>query len=326
MNFQKGQIKKDSIEQLEQFNNFSVFQSNEFSDFITSIDGFEAYIYSVENNNQLLGSCLVTIQKEKGIKAQFSKRAIIYGGPVINESEAAKELLNYISKDLNRKVIYIETRNFHNYNEFAGLYKSLGWNYLPYMNVQVSLENQNIDSLMAAMKYNRRREIKLSIKEGCEYRDANSIEEVEALYEILYDLYVNRVRLPLPSKNYFLNFLDSSVAKVFVVIHNSKVIGGAFCLFYPKDTIYTIYYCGIRAYHKKIFPTHLAIIAAMDFGITNGLKRIDLMGAGKKDEEYGVRKYKAEFGGEIVEDGRFIKITKPLMYKLGKLGLKLLKK
>jgi len=39
-----------------------------------------------------------------------------------------------------------------------------------------------------------------------------------------------------------------------------------------------------------------------------------------------VREFKSKFGGELVEYGRYKKINKPLMYKIGLLGLKILQK
>jgi lipid II:glycine glycyltransferase (peptidoglycan interpeptide bridge formation enzyme) len=50
------------------------------------------------------------------------------------------------------------------------------------------------------------------------------------------------------------------------------------------------------------------------------------MGAGKLDHDYGVRKYKMEYGGQLVEHGRFIKVLNPFWFKVGKLGLKILSK
>ena len=87
-----------------------------------------------------------------------------------------------------------------------------------------------------------------------------------------------------------------------------------------------MYYCGLREYHPKIFPTHLAIVATIDFGLKNNLQKVDLMGAGKPNEEYGVRKYKSEFGGDLVEQGRFIKVYNPFLFQIGKIGLKIIKK
>jgi lipid II:glycine glycyltransferase (peptidoglycan interpeptide bridge formation enzyme) len=51
-----------------------------------------------------------------------------------------------------------------------------------------------------------------------------------------------------------------------------------------------------------------------------------MMGAGKPDEAYGVRDFKAKFGGKEVEHGRFLCVTKPLLYNIGVLGVKILKK
>ena len=48
--------------------------------------------------------------------------------------------------------------------------------------------------------------------------------------------------------------------------------------------------------------------------------------SGNTDEAYGVRDFKAKFGGEEVEYGRFLCVTKPLLYKIGEFGVKLLKK
>ena len=58
----------------------------------------------------------------------------------------------------------------------------------------------------------------------------------------------------------------------------------------------------------------------------DGFSVFDMMGAGKPDEDYGVRDFKARFGGKLVEEGRFVHIAHPLLYKIGKWGVKLLKK
>ena len=50
------------------------------------------------------------------------------------------------------------------------------------------------------------------------------------------------------------------------------------------------------------------------------------MGAGKPDDHYGVRDFKQEFGGKLVEHGRYKYINKPLLYKIGEIGVKLLRK
>ncbi len=305
------------------------FQSLEFYQFFNKVAGQSAEVYAIEDEEgDLKGLILITLQQQKGIKSFFSRRAIIYGGPLLgfNNPDALDKLLQHINLDLHKKVIYFEIRNFKDYSSYFEIFSKNKWKYVPYLNFQLPFENKSLDDLIGGMKYNRRREIKLSMKEGCVYGDAKNEDEIRDLYKILFDLYRTKVKLPLPSIEYFIKLFNSHIGKVFVVKHNEKIIGGAFCLYSPNLLIYTLYYCGIRDYNKKIFPTHLAIVAAINFGINNKMSGLDFMGAGKPNEEYGVRNYKSEFSGSLVEYGRFCRIKKPIIYEIGKLGMKILKK
>ena len=52
-----------------------------------------------------------------------------------------------------------------------------------------------------------------------------------------------------------------------------------------------------------------------------------MMGAGKPDDGgYGVRDFKLKFGGELLELGRYVYVSNPLLFNIGKLGVKLMKK
>ena len=65
---------------------------------------------------------------------------------------------------------------------------------------------------------------------------------------------------------------------------------------------------------------------AIDYANKNNIEYFDFMGAGKPDQDYGVREFKSKFGGELVEFGRFVKILNPMLYNFGKLSLKILSK
>lgn len=145
---------------------------------------------------------------------------------------------------------------------------------------------------------------------------------MKKVYNILKQNYKERVKLPLPDLDFFLRYFHTQELIVFGVLHNSEIIGGAFCPVLKNRKLFTFYYCGLRLYHKKIFPTHLAILAAMEYCIENSIPVFDFMGAGRPDVEYGVRKYKLEFGGDLLEYGRFIKINNRFLFYVGKLGIK----
>lgn len=304
----------------------SPFQSIDFYKLYNSIKTNLSKVYAIEESGVYTNLCVVTIQKEKGVKGFFSRRAIVYGGPLIESAEGLALILQTIRDDLKDQVIYFEIRNNFDYSDFNKVFESQSWRFVPYLNFELTTRDTKMERIISEMKYNRRREIRISMEEGANFEEAQSSSDVEALYSILNELYSTRVKLPLPDINYFLQLFSSSIGKVIVVKHSGQIIGGSFCYYLKDRSIYTLYYCGLRDYHKKIFPTHLAILGVIDFAIKNNLRTVDFMGAGKKGDEYGVRKYKEEFGGNLVEYGRFMKINKPILYQTGILGLALLKK
>jgi len=306
----------------------SPFQSPQFYKFFNAIDGFSADVFAVEEDDEYKALVVITIQKEKGIKSYFSRRGIIYGGPLLLESKMdfIKPLIDEVKRFYVGKVIYVEVRNNFDYSNISSIYKDAGWEYEKHLNVQLGISGTDSEKILAAMKYNRRREINISYKEGAVVAEAKNESEVVLLYENLKVLYKERVNVPLPPKDYFINLYRSNVGKVFIVKHDENIVGGAFCLFSNKGAIYTLYYTGLRYYHKKIFPTHLAIMGVIEFALNNGLKVVDFMGAGKPSVDYGVRSFKLQFGGELVEHGRYLKILNPFLYRVGEIGLKVLSK
>lgn len=305
------------------------FHGPAYYDAIKNYKNYEGILCRVEKDNDLMALCLISILKEDGIKGIFSKRAIIYGGPVLADvvdNDLIVFFLKNLQELLKNKCIYIEFRNFFDYSSYKDVFVAAGFKYEPYVNVQLPIAGISIKDIHAKFKYNRRREIRQSIDEGCEYFISDDKSEFKEVYSILTNLYKTRVKLPLPSFNFFNCLYESKAMVVSVVKHQNKVIGGAFCLYLTNKNLYTFYYCGLRDYNKKVFPTHLAIWAAIEFAVKNNIGLIDFMGAGKLDTDYGVRKYKLEFGGQLVEHGRFIRVINPIKFNIGKIGLLIITK
>ena len=89
----------------------SPFQTPEFYKFYNSVDGFSADVFAIEKNSEYTSLVVVTIEGEKGIKSFFSKRGIIYGGPLLhqNNEKALEQTLNYISDFYKKKLIYLKS-------------------------------------------------------------------------------------------------------------------------------------------------------------------------------------------------------------------------
>jgi len=303
----------------------SPFQTQEFYSLCNSVPGFRAKAVAVCDNECILALAVVAVQYEHGIKSLLTRRGIVYGGPLVKEGseEALDMLLVELYKLLRRSVIYLESRNYADYSAYGRHFIKNQWSFVPYLNLTIDIEGRTFTEILSGMNYNRRRQINMSLERGAFYRECKSETELKAVYDILADFYSDKLKLPLPGMKFFEALWLNNPGKVFVVLHEERVIGGSFCLALPGRSIYTMYYCGLRDYDRKIYPTHLAVCAAIDYAVTAGLKVFAFMGAGLKDEEYGVRTYKQEFGSQMNEFGRYLRVTNHTLYFIGKTGLKL---
>ena len=93
------------------------------------------------------------------------------------------------------------------------------------------------------------------------------------------------------------------------------------------ETVYEWFACGKDGVIKNVFPSTVATYYGIRYSAESGHKAFDMMGAGAPgDGGYGVREFKAKFGGELVEYGRYVYLCNNLLYQIGRLGVKLIKR
>ena len=298
------------------------FQTDEAYRFYQSVSDMCAFVYGVMEEDKLVGVIVGYTTHEKcKIKQYFTKRAIVVGGPLLDEniSESALTMLLQTVKKQQGEAIYIETRNLHDYSRWKSMFLANGFAYQPHLNIQVACNDQH------SMSEQRQRQVKKAIKNGAEICEASSEQEIRDWYQILCQLYRQKVRTPLWSEAFFLQFYRNGVGKYLLVKFEGKVIGGMMCPVLADKAIYEWYVCGLDEEYNEQYPSVMATYAAIEYAKRKGIPMFDFMGAGVPDKPYGVRDFKMEFGGEVVEYGRYLHIRKPLLYKIGKWGVKILK-
>jgi serine/alanine adding enzyme len=303
----------------------SAFQTSSFYELFNSVPGLSAEAFAIEESSDIKAICVVTLQKEKGLKGYFSRRAIIYGGPVLkfNEESCLKYLLASIIKEFRRRSIYIEIRNLNNYSAFKGEFEINNWRYIPYQNIRVDCSDK--EKLFQRLGNNRKRQIKKAISSGVKIKEAENLSEINEFYSILQSLYKQKIKKPLLPKKFFEEFFKRNLGKYLLIMYKDKIIGGIMCPILEGKYIYEFYVCGLDEDYQDQNPSVMATWAAMEYTNKNNIPVFDFMGAGRKDKNYGVREFKTRFGGELVEYGRYIKINNAFLYKTGELGLKLMK-
>ena len=191
----------------------SPFQTPEYCDLVSGNKSTAAEVFALEDSGHLKVLMVISIMKEPGFAGFFSRRGIIFGGPLIDgiTKEELSFFLHELGKRLKQKVIYVETRNFFDYSVYKDSFLNSKWNYESYVNVQLNLDGVKKEELLAKFKYNRRREIKQSIAAGATYLIAEQKEEIYSVYLILQQLYSDNVKLPLPSFDFFYMFFKTNI-------------------------------------------------------------------------------------------------------------------
>ena len=209
----------------------SPFQTKKYYDFINAVQGFRAMAVAIEHQGRYCALAVVTLQKESGIKGYFSRRGIIYGGPVFDpqNSIALGVLLEHLYSILKKDVIYLETRNLFNYSSVEHIFEKLNWQYVPYINFQI--ETTDTDQVKSKLSNSRKRQIKNALQSGATWCVASNLNEVKEFYNILLHLYSQRIKKPLPSWGYFNQFFEMQIGKIIVIKYEGKVIGESYVPF-----------------------------------------------------------------------------------------------
>jgi len=91
-----------------------------------------------------------------------------------------------------------------------------------------------------------------------------------------------------------------------------------------KDTIYD-WYAGSSREYLKLCPNDILPWNAIEWGSKNQFNIFDFGGAGKPTESYGVREFKKQFGGKLVNFGRYEKSHSKFKTTVTNRGYKLYK-
>ena len=315
------------------------FQTPEAYDFFASQpELFRPFAFGLENEGELRGVCggYITIE-QSALKQMLTRRAIIVGGPALAEDCTAEEvtaLMSAVRKELKTLAIYIECRNFNSYEQWKDAFASAGFDYVAHLNFHV--DTSSVEVVEANLGKSRKRDIKTTIREGVsivsigdsrlEIGDLEVERLVHEYYQILKNLYDTKVKTPLFPESFFQALAKHPDGKLLLTMKDGKVIGGTVCVAQEGKCLYEWFVCGRDGEWKAIFPSCYATYAGIRYAAEHNMPRFDMMGAGTPDEAYGVRDFKAKFGGTEVEHGRFLSITKPLLYRLGVIGVKLIKR
>lgn len=305
----------------------SFFQTEACYRFYESLSFAEPFVFAVKSE-RLKGLIQGYIRLESNpVKRFFARRAIISGGALLFSdisNEELSALLSEVKRQLSRRAIFIEFRNFNDYSKWKTTFEQQGFQYVPHLNFHIDTTSE--ETMLANLGKSRKRDIRTSLRDGASLIEQPTLQDVQAFYSILEILYTEKVKTPLFPFEFFEKLFHTGLGIYLLIQLNGEVIGGTLCVGLKGRALYEWFACGIDGKYKNIHPSTLATFEGMNYGVKNGYPIFDMMGAGKPEDSYGVREFKAKFGGVLKEQGRFLCITNPLLYQIGKMGVNYMKK
>lgn len=311
--------------------NGNIFQTPEMFEVYQKTENYESiFLAVIDDNDEISAVMLAVIQKEYGgMLGNLTARSIIFGGPLIKgDNQAVLELiLKKYSNIVKKKAIYSQFRNFWDWHESKNVFLKNRFEYEEHLNILVNLDKSE-DELWKDVKKSRKEGIRKAIRNDLQFSVTNSDEILPIFYALLKETYSN-AKLPYPKVDFFNNLQNtfpSDTIKYFTLKKNNEVI--AVLLAYIFQGCLSAFYIGINRDDEyfRMRPVDLFYWELLKWGSANGCKVYDWLGAGKPDKEYGVRKFKLQYGGKLVNFGRFEKTHKPVLFKLAKFGFKIWKK
>lgn len=305
------------------------FQSDECLALYSSMSFIEPFECSVSRGGEVKGRIVGYIQKDGGgVKGFLSRRAIINGGPMLADDitpEELTQLLKTCKSTLNGKAIFVETRNFFDYSAYRQVFLAAGWSYEPHYDIKILCgASQDVEEKIGK---HRKKYVRLSLRDGASVVGNPTIGQIEDFYEILSELYRIKVKTGLWPFEFFRKLYESPSGRYFLIEYDGHIVGGSACVAADDGSVYEWFACGKDGVFKNIHPSSLTKYAGITYASENGFTAFDMMGAGAPgDGGYGVRDFKLEFGGELMEYGRFKLVLAPALYGIGAFGIKILKK
>lgn len=308
----------------------NIFQTPEMYEAYKNTKNYEpVFLAAIDEQDEILGILLAVIQREgRGVLGSLSARSINWGGPVVknNDPEVLKSILNEYDGIIKEMVLYSQFRNLWDLENNKEVFLRSGYIYKEHLNIRIDLSNPE-DALWKELSSMRRSNIRKAQRKGIIVKELKDQIGLDKIYNILKQVYQD-AKLPIADKSLFTAASQilgrKGMVKYFCAFDNSQIIGVR-CILAYKHNLYDWYGGSFKKYLNK-HPNDLLPWEFFMWGKRNGFTTFDWGGAGRPDKEYGVRDYKKQFGGEMVNYGRFQKVYKPIKFKLADLGLKIWQK
>jgi serine/alanine adding enzyme len=304
----------------------SIFHTSAMIRSFAATRGLEPYAYASMDPDGRIVALLVSCHvKTLSRFSAMSSRAVQFAEPLCDPNPtgvaALSELVAMHDKHMRSRSLLCEVRSICPSTSERDALTTNGYEYLDYINYVVDTK-QNKEILWSKVKKNLRQKIRSTLSKGVVLRNDNTLEGVNRLHQLLKSSY-GRARVPLLGLDLFENTLanlPSQCIRVRTAFLGDVPIASIMSLVFG-DRVFSWYGGTLRL--NGLSPFACIVWDDIAWSSENGYAFYDFGGAGWPNENYGPRKFKADFGGIEVRYGRYMLTYSELRLRLAKLAFQL---
>jgi lipid II:glycine glycyltransferase (peptidoglycan interpeptide bridge formation enzyme) len=283
-------------------------------------------VWAAVRGDQILALLLpVRIHILAGFLRPLTTRAIAYSGPLFKQDQEGRDglekLLQAYGNSIKNSALFIELRNSNDTNDIQPILERCNYSYEDHLNYLVNTDLP-VDKVMDNIHSSLQKKINQALRKNqFEIIEIHDESQIKSVVSIIQKTYTN-AHVPLADSSLFeaafKTLYPKNMIRILLGRADGQDIAALVSLLY-KDVIYG-WYGGFDRNFASYLSNDLMIWDSLKWGAEHDYHIFDFGGAGKPDEEYGPRKFKAKFGGKLVNYGRNTFVHSPRKLQVSKLG------
>jgi serine/alanine adding enzyme len=303
----------------------NIFHTPEMFQVFSRTEGHQPELWAATEGGRVLALLLpVRVTLLNGLLCRFTTRAVVYGSvlcaPGTEGQQALAMLLRTYKREVKGSPLFTELRNLSDLRDVQSVLNECGFAYEEHLNFLIDLD-QPEETIWRKISKSGRRNVRKSRKKGTIIEELTERQKLTIAYQLLRETYA-RVQIPLPSPTLFEAAFDilapRGMFKIFLARVDEHYVGTRFLLMHKGRII--DWYAGDDRAFSAYCLNELLVWHILSWGKEHHFHLFDFGGAGKPDEDYGPREFKARFGHTLVNYGRNICVHHPHLLRFSRWG------
>jgi serine/alanine adding enzyme len=317
----------------------NIFHTPEMADVFSRARGHRVSAWGVTDPGGALQALFVPVEVTlgdhlppvaRGLSRALTSRAVAYGGVACGDGETGRRAAGELLAAYRRQaagVLFTEARHISDASDLLAGLRAAGFAHERHLNYLIRLDRPEAD-LWAALSRSARQRVRSGERKGVVVEAVRATPGTrggstgsDAAYHLLDQVY-RRARVPLADRSLFdaahAGLGAHGMCLLVTARLGDQVIGARFVLLHKGRMI--DWYAGSDRSYAAWSPNEVLVWHVLCWGREQGFDLFDFGGAGRPDEPYGPREFKAKFGGDLVDFGRDVLVHTPMRLGLSRAG------